>query len=356
MRRLLVLAIGVAVIAVASGCDDSSPSGPFKPRPTGRIYVPNQLDSTLYIYSAATLTREDSLFTVIAQPHFIQYSPDGKYFYLVGRVFAPELQLAKFDLVADTFIAATSAPFSLFSTAIQISPDGGTGYVCDFRTTGEAGRIYRFDLNTMTFQDSLILSGAGTHDLDISSDGRFLVYPNFLSDNVTVHYLDTDSTVFIDLGKPLTGQAEIGGFGVVLNSTDSLAYVACRLSKEIRVVDIAGRAVVDSFALPILGTTDKHGPALLVLTPDDQTLWFTTMAENKVMALEPATRRIVTFPVSKPRPFGIAIDDAGRFVYVAAVGMPGDRGRVYVFDAVNLRKTDSLDVGRNSYGIGWFPR
>jgi DNA-binding beta-propeller fold protein YncE len=64
---------------------------------------------------------------------------------------------------------------------------------------------------------------------------------------------------------------------------------------------------------------------------------------------------VADIPLKIPNPFGINISDDGSRVYVACINKPGDHGRVYIIDGENLVKIDSIDVGKQSYGLTWQP-
>jgi DNA-binding beta-propeller fold protein YncE len=143
----------------------------------------------------------------------------------------------------------------------------------------------------------------------------------------------------------------------VIDHRDSLAYIACMMKHQVRVLDLKLQRVVDSIAIPIHHFQGHLvGPTLLVLSPDDRKGYVTTSGGNSMVAFDTKTKAILAdFMFATPYSFGIAISDDGSRVYVACVGHPLEHGRIYVIDTESLTKSDSLDVGRESFGVAWRP-
>lgn len=321
--------------------------------------MPNQTDSTIYVYDTETLKRVDSFPARINQPHYIRFSSDLKYFYLISRDFNG--RVAKFDAQADTFIAAQPLP-GLFPTSMAITPDGLYGYVCDFSAAAQETRVYKVDLQTLVIIDS-ISAGASTHDADITSDGKLVVATN-MSDMISMIYTDADSVHPVSIDPDSTyayTRRKYGPYGLTIDHKDSLAYIAClhhhEAHAQVRVLDLAQRTIVDSIYLPINfdHVADPAGPTLVALSPDDAYLYVTTQWDNSIIIVRLATRTVIEYPVETGRTFGVTVTDDGSRVYVAASNIQNSIGRIYVLDGKTFELIDSLDVGRNPNGIRWRP-
>jgi DNA-binding beta-propeller fold protein YncE len=95
----------------------------------------------------------------------------------------------------------------------------------------------------------------------------------------------------------------------------------------------------------------------MAISPDDRTVFVTTSGGNSLVAFDTRTKAILAdIMFATPYSFGITISDDGSTVYAACVGHALEHGRVYVIDTESLTKADSLDVGRESFGIAWRPR
>jgi DNA-binding beta-propeller fold protein YncE len=209
---------------------------------------------------------------------------------------------------------------------------------------------------------SSVQAGSVTHDVKITSDGSMIVACNMNSDDITFVYPGDDTVAFVsvdpDSAYGVSTMPKYGPHGIVIDHNDSLAYVACMMKYQVRVLDLKRRRVTDSIAIPIHHAQGHLiGPTLLAISPDDRTVYVTTSGGNSLVAFDTKTKAILAdIMFATPYSFGIAISDDGREVYAACVGHPLEHGRIYVIDTESLTKTDSLDVGRESFGIAWRPR
>ncbi len=354
MKQIGILALMVLSQFVAACGDDSSSSGP-----RGKIYVLNQTDGTIFKLNAGRLTLNDSLSAGVVEPHFITFDPDGDFYYVVS--FSQNGEIAKFSATRDSLFGKFSAT-GLFPTAISISPDGLFGYVSDLSTRGDtANMIFKFDLTTLALVDS-VPTGAMTHALVTSNDGSFIVAAN-MSDDVTFIDIATDTAYRVNIDPDsayLIDEVQYGPFGVVVDSLDSLAYVAClrgpelKVPGQVRVIDIAAKTVIDSIMIPLASLKTPFGPTLMVLSPDNTTLWVTNQWANSVSVINTTSRKVIADVILEVGlAFGITQSGDGSRVYVACANVPGGAGRIYAIDGVTFEKVDSVDVGLNSFGIVW---
>jgi DNA-binding beta-propeller fold protein YncE len=311
------------------------------------------------VYNTENMARVDSFPARINQPHFIRFSPDLKYFYVISRDYNG--RIAKYDAGADTLIAAQPLP-GLFPTSVAITPDGQFGYVCDFSAPSRTTRVYKCNLQTLAIVDS-ISAGASTHDVAITSDGKIVVATN-MSDQITMIYTDVDSVTQISIDPDSlypTSRIKYGPYGIAIDHKDSLAYIAClhhhEAPAQIRMLDLATRHIVDSIYLPINfdHVADPAGATQCVLSPDDQYLYVTTQWDNSIQIVRLTTRTIIEYPVEVGLTFGVTISADGSRVYVTAANIQFQTGRVYILDGHTFDLIDSLDVGRNPYGLRWRP-
>lgn len=357
---MALAALLVCLAVVFNACDETTVQPPESLGPPGRLYVANQTDSTIYVYDTETLARVDSFPAEINQPHFIKFSPDLTKFYVVSRDFNG--RLARYNAASNSLEDVAALP-GLFPTSIAITPDGLFGYVCDFSAVGVETRVYKVNLQTLAIIDS-ISAGASTHDVDITSDGAIVVATN-MSDIITMIYTDADTMYPVSIDPDSTyaiTRQKYMPYGLTIDHKDSLAYIACldhhEVLAQVRVLDLALRQIVDSIYLPIdhiVHYGDPSGPTLVELSPDDAFLYVTTQWDNTIQIIRLATRTIVEIPVEVGRTFGVTATDDGSRVYVTAAGATNATGRVYILDGETHDLIDSLDVGRNPFGIRWRP-
>lgn len=352
VRYTKTLLVSAAMLFLCS----CSTTDPVVPGPAGRLYVLNQTDSTIYVYDTRDLSRVDSLHSSVSLPHYIEFAPDGLNYYVT--TLESTGNLAKFG-TATGFISSVQVSPAVLPSAIAITADNQFGYVCNFSSPGARTEIHKYDLVTMQWVKQL-QAGAITHDIKITSDGSVVIACNRNTDDLTLIYPDADTLTFVAMtpaGPSIPGQHTYGPFGVAIDHKDSLAFIACMDALQVRWMDIASRTIVDSIDIPVdTAGTLIAGPTLMVVSPDDDVVFVTTREGNSVVVFRVSTKQILAnIPLSVPNPFGIAMSDDGSRVYVACINTQGERSRVYVIDGLSYAKTDSFDVGRNSFGLAWQP-
>ncbi len=369
-RFLAALFLMVAVALVVAGCDDDDdcptcpPDGETSENPAGRIYVPNQADSTLYVYDSKTLQRVDSVDIPIAEPHFVTFSHDYEYFYIVGRQQGGEL--AKYrssdNSLVTTVNLTTVADAGVFPTTVMVSGSNDTLFMTNFAIN--KGRTYRFDVSgtNFAFLDSNLQAGFQTHDMRISPDFKYLVSAGFSSDDITIYNTETGDLqpLTIDSAQPIFNLSQsnnYGPYGVQIDHNSNFAYLACRKGvDQIRIVDLNNLTIVDSIVIPGAGPSGMEGPTYFTLLPDNNTLFVTGMNDNKVWVIRLSTREIIeSYEFSVNRPFGIASSDDGSRVYISCTNDRPNNGAVYVIDGTTLEKIDSVTVGSEPFGLSWRP-
>jgi len=348
------IVIGAMVALLAASCGSEKGTESKDKGPEGRLYVLNQGDGTMYVYDTKTLEKIDEIETVVSQPHYIEFSPDKQNFYIVTLELTGG-HIAKFNANTLEFVDSVSVP--VIPSAIAITSDSKYGYVCDFaQSAGTATRVRKYDLTTLQEVNSM-QAGEITHDVKITHDGSVVIATNRASDNLTMIYTDEDTVTFVPMtdDDPSTS-ADFGPMGVVIDHKDSLAFVACLNSQEIRVLDIAARKIVDSISIPIQATGQPAGPTLLAVSPDNDVVFVTTQFANSVVAVRISTHEILAdIPLSATGPFGISMSDDGTRVYAACIA-PGDaKAHFFVIDGTTYEKIDSVEVGNRNYGLIWQP-
>lgn len=354
--RTTFVPVVAALTLMFWGCSDKSPIRTGADGPDGRLYVLNQGENTLWIYDTKTLARLDTITLDIELPHYIEFSPDGQHYYIT--TLETSGHAARFDAKADTLLASVAVPPAVMPSAIAIDGSGQYGYVSNFSTTTQRSFIHKYNLATMTWVKQL-QAGATTHDLKATSDGSLIVACNRFSNDVTLIATETDDVDFVGIDPaesyPL-GMMRYGPMGVAIDHRDSLAYIACMDMPQVRYLDLAARAIVDSTTIPVSGHAGMAGPMLLAVSPDGSRVFVTTQMGNSLVVFDPVAKTVLAdLHFETDSPFGVVVSEDGSRVYVTCVGdaFPFSRGRVYIIDGVTLAKLDSLEVGNQCYGIAW---
>jgi DNA-binding beta-propeller fold protein YncE len=267
--------------------------------------------------------------------------------------------IAKFDAATNEMIDSMPAPPAVQPTSIAITNDSRFGYICNFSLPSERTFIHKFDLGTLT-RLRTIQAGSYTHDVKMTSDGSLIIACNMNTDDLTLVYTGADTVAFVNIDPDsvygIQGMPKYGPHGVAIDHRDSLAYIACMMGFQVRVLDIKARRIVDSIPIPVHAHGHLAGPTLLAISPDDEVIYVTTGGGNSVVIVHLPTKTILAdLHLAAPNPFGITITDDGSRVYVACANRPPAKGRIYVIDGEAFAKVDSLDVGRESFGLTWRP-
>ncbi len=352
MNRSPLPFVGVSIVAgfmlFLATCSDKGTNPP--PDHSDHLYVLNQNDSSMYIYDSNTLELLDSIRTGIpANPHHMEFDPQHEYAYIIGRTVPG--QFAKFHLHDDAVETTFTAPFSIFPTSMVTSGDGQTGYVVDFTSNSGGGHIHRLDLTTMAFTDSMYQSGSQTHDIKATTQRDILIAANYETDNVTIVYLNGDSVTFVDCepGGNNPSVTSEGPYGIAIDHNDSLVYIACRLSRKIRVMDLKARTIVDSISVPGTSVASPYGPSLEAILNDNSKLYVTSQNDNLVHVINLSNRTVIkSIATGATQPFGVTIADDQSRVYVACVN-PTGRGHIYLIDPAADNIVDSIIAGHGTY-------
>jgi YVTN family beta-propeller protein len=345
-----------------AGCSSSSSTGPGGVgNPEGVLYVPNQADATMYVFETRTMVRVDSFPLPLAEPHFVVFAPDTAHYYVVDR--QPGGQLAKYSAGNDSLVALVSVQGTVFPTAAAISANSDTLYLTDF--TLAAGRTHRYDVSgsNLVWLDSTLQAGHQTHDIRISSDGRYVASAGFSSDDISL--LDTQTGNVLPLTLDSARQTfnpvsnDYGPYGVLFDRLNRMVITACsKGDDQIRLIDIVNRTILDTIPVPVsnTGNAARNGPTYMALHPDNNILFVTNYLDNTVSVIRLSTREVIeTIEFETPKPFGIVMTDDGTRLFVSCTNTRPDPGRVYLIDTETFTKLDSVDVGSEPFGLAWRP-
>ncbi len=367
MQRLIT-GIALLIIAITStGCSDKGNDMPNAVSgPAGRLYVLNQADTTINVFDTRTMSQVKTINTRIAKPHYIVFTPDKLYYFVMTVDLSGKV--AKFNALTDEYVAdfdLTAAARSVFVNQRSVIPaglcittDGQYGYMCDYTAGSERGHIYKVNLSTMIVEKK-IQSGAQTHELLSTPNGKVIVACNLRSDDITLLYTDEDTVAFVQIDPDRQSDPQIPRYGPYCVAVDhhlQKAYISCLYASQVRILDIFSRQIVDSIDIPVTPGISVSGPAMIHHAHNGNFLVLTTKWGNTVVVVDLLQRQITAeIPIGVGHPFGVAMSDDDSRIYVAASGQPPQHGYVYEIDVATLKVIDSTEVGVDSWGIGWIP-
>lgn len=363
MKRISIFAIGAALILLACSDKGSDPLASYT-GPKGRLYVLNQADNSIFVYDTETMNKVKTIAAQITKPHYIAFAPSGASYYVMTVNLSG--QIAQFDAATNELVqtfdltAAAQAMYPgqrpITPAGMAITPDSKYGYMCDYYAGSERGHIFKVNLETMAVEKR-IQSGAQTHELLATPDGSVVIACNLRSDDVTMLYTDEDSVTFVPIDPavaPDPDHIRYGPYCIALNHEGTRAYITCLNAHQVRILDIAARQIVDSLEIPITPGISTSGPAMVHVTHDGKFLVLSTKWGNSIVIVDLATKQVVgEIPTAIGHTFGVAISADDKRVYVAASGTPPAHGYVYEIDMTSQSKIDSVEVGTDSWGLGW---
>ncbi len=365
MRYSLLVFTFLLTLAAIFGCGDKGSDNPTPVLgPAGKLYVLNQADATIYVYDTKTMTKIKTVDSHIAKPHYISFTPDGQFYYIMTVDLSGKI--AKFDATTDEFISdfdLTSAAQAVFPNQRSVIPagmcittDGQYGYMCDYTAGTERGHVYKVNLATMAVEKK-IQSGAQTHEILSTTDGKVIVACNLRSDDITLIYTDEDSVTFVPIDPDQQSDPanpRYGPYCVAVDHHLQKAYISCLYAHQVRILDIYSRQIIDSIDIPVTPGISTSGPAMIHHSHNGNFLFLTTKWGNTVVIVDLIQRQVAAeIPIGAGHPFGVAMSDDDKRIYVAASGQPPKHGYMYEIDVTTLKVIDSIEVGLDSWGIGW---
>ena len=254
---------------------------------TVRIYVTNSAGDSIHVVDPKT-NKVVQIIKGIEGAHGVAFAPDGSKVYASNE---ETTSLDVFDRRSGKLIK--KVPLSDRPNNIAVTKDGGRVAVAIARGKGALDLV---DTTTMTLAKTIPLNGR-LHNVYVTPDGKHVIAGSIPGRSITVIDLATEKPVWelrLDLGvRPMTIEA---------NSDGSTKRIFAQLSdfNGFAVVDFAKQQEVARIALPETkvkfemdagrATSPSHG---IGVSPDNTTLWVTSIPNNAVFAYALADLKLV---------------------------------------------------------------
>jgi YVTN family beta-propeller protein len=199
---------------------------------------------------------------------------------------------------------------------VALSKNSDTAYVTNF----EDARTNISVIHTPTMTKLFDIGNAAMlkpHGVSVTPDFRHVLVMNSFSDNITI-IRTSDNTIVATV--PVSGsvpQLPIGylfqfePYQAAITPESRFAYITCRKSGEVRVLDIDSRTIVDSIKV---GAT----PLIPAITPDGGYVFVANRNSNSVSAIKTSTKKVeYTIENVGVEPHGVAVSKDGKFLYVS---------------------------------------
>lgn len=286
-----------------------------------KIYVVNQGCDVVTVFDAATqlpirMIEVGSQPDIIETPHFINFSPDGKYWYVV---FINSPYLEKYDAQTDKLIARCNLNNQLDWNRIIITNDGKKGFCIAWTSNG---KIISVDLEKMQVINAMY--------------GLYFPHGTALSkNNDTLYVAAQTGNFFMKIDTALTSQISIpidnsGNINysssldphdIFVSPNGTKLYFTCQASNEIREFDLNANTCTQ--IIPV-GTF----PQAMAYSTTFNTLYVSCELDNNGNSLGSIVAiNLNNYATQKVyvgyQPHGIAIDEANNLLYVPSRNLVG---------------------------------
>lgn len=245
-------------------------------------------------------------------PHNVTVDWQNQYYYvnLIGGSKLLKLRVSDNAKVGE-LTTGLSSP-----AQVALSKNGDTAYVTNFENV-------KTNISLVATSSMTKISDIGSpamlkpHGVSITPNFKYVLVMNSLSDNISLIRTSDNSIVNT---IPVSGKVPALPVGYVyqfepyqaaITPDSKFAYITCRKSGEVRVLDIEQMTIIDSITV---GTF----PLIPAATPDGGYIFVANRNSNSVSAINTATRKIAyTIDSVGVEPHGIAVSKDGMFLYVS---------------------------------------
>ncbi len=237
--------------------------------PAGRVYVADQLSDRVSVIDVASDTAYATIPTG-QQPHHVAVNPANTELWvtLYGETYIQVFALADHREIARVDVADRSDDLSF-------TPDGKLL----FTSLGTGSRVAVVDAATHKLLKTITV-GNTPHGIRVRPDGKEVYVTNTLSNDVSV--IDVASLAVI------TTVANVGAnpFEVSFSNDSRKAYVSNFLGGSVAVLDTASHTRIAIWR-------SGQQPAMMLVSPDDQTLYVASTGEGKLIVQDIANKGAV---------------------------------------------------------------
>lgn len=327
-------AAALAMVALAS-CSDT---------PSGRLLVTSGFTDQIFVLDAENGGILDSLSLDRRpgerdEPHGIEVSRDGRYFY--ATLAHGEPSLWKYEVEGLRLVGRVTLPTN-GASRVRLSPDGSIAAVPDYWLSG-GGDVSRIAF--VRTHDLAILATpavcAAPHDAAFSEDGRWIAVPCTLSDEVVL----LDGSDFTERERFTVGDPGTRPLNAAWTTATEFV-VTLQGTGGLTTLNVTAGVIGFGFAAdrPAQVTVSETTGVLAIANRGDGTVTLS-------LAGSPEKR----VPIEGAHPHGVAFGKDPNVVYVTFEGDTGTRGGVVAIDIAAAEVVWHTEIGVFTLGVAYLP-
>ena len=290
--------------------------------------------------------------SVLASPHYVKLSPDNKYFYIT---LIQEGYIEKYN-VSD-YAQAGRMQAGQSPAHIEISPDGLYGYVTNFESSGAVTTTRKFNTASMTVTDVFSEPRmTGPHGMALTQDGNTLYVTSEIGEYIfkinTNNFYASDSTYIkapIDPSVPPSGNGtrNFRPYQALLSPDESLLFVSCRGSNEVRIYNTSDLTQVNAISLG-----SNAFPLLMKFTGDGKYLFVCDRNSNSVSIIDRAAQTLVTTITGVGiQPHGVDFTTDGHYAFIACETQSGFDGHHPTVGSKKIGVTRIIEIQGSNFTL-----
>lgn len=280
-------------------------------------------------------------------PHGLAIAADGRHLFLTTGHGVPDGKLWKLALGPDTLVGG-EVDLGPFPATVDVTPDGQFAFVANFNLHGghapsSVSVVYGPDMvevartETCGMPHGSRLNPAGSRHYSVC-----------MMDDRLVEIDARTFQVLRTLDLPAPPGARCSPTWVEPSVDGGRLYVACNRSNRVHEVDVERWAVARTFEA-------EQGPYNLEATRDGRLLIATLKGHAAVQFFDLETGRSLAITSSTTTlPHGVVASPDSRFAFVSVEGVGAEPGKVDIYDLRTFRLMDSVEVGQQAGGIGFW--
>lgn len=295
---------------------------------------------------------------LLDSPHYVTLSPDNRFFYVS---LIQEGYIEKYDVNVDyPFEKTDRIQAGLNPAHIVISQDGNSGYVTNFDASGTEKMVRKFSTSPMQIIDTISdVKMKAPHGMALTNNGQYLFVTAQLGEyifKIRLSDSEIENSQPLDPSVPPTGNGtgNFKPYQVILSPDNTLIYVSCVASNQVRVYNSSDLSFVTEIAV---GTN----PLLMKFTNDGSYLYVCNRNNNSVTVINGSNQTVQTTITGVGiQPHGVDFTADNQYAIIACETLSGFDGHhptigSYKVGVSRMIRLSNFELMENRLEMGSFP-